>query len=44
MKFIKVLSVTIVAAILLSMIAIPVLAEDEIPMWVHSIRVSIVAR
>ena len=36
----KYLSVTIVAAILLSMIAIPVLAEDEIPMWVSSIRVT----
>ena len=36
----KYLSITIVAAILLSMIAIPVLAEDEIPMWVSSIRLS----
>ena len=34
------LSITIVAAILLSMIAVPVLAEDEIPMWVNSIRVT----
>jgi len=36
----KALFVVVVAAILLSMIAIPVLAEDEIPMWVSSIRLS----
>ena len=36
----KVLSITIVAAILLTVIAIPVLAEDEIPMWVSSIRLA----
>lgn len=40
MKPIKTLSITIVAAILLSTIAIPVLAEDEIPMWVSSIRLT----
>jgi hypothetical protein len=36
----KFLSITIVAAILLTAIAIPVLAEDEIPMWVNSVRLT----
>ena len=44
MKRKKVLFIVIVAAILMSMIAIPVVAEDEIPMWVSSIRLSLRGR
>ena len=36
----KVLLIVIVAVTLLSMLAIPVVAEDEIPMWVSSIRMT----